>query len=301
MAGSIASIRGGARGSTAARRHQEPASVRCLLIGIALIFMSLILILPLCLVFTYAFGQGVRAWLAAAVEPDARSAIRLTLVTAAIVVPLNTLFGLCAAWAIARFRFPGRNVLVTIIDLPFAVSPIIAGLVFILLFGARGYLGPLLDQHDIRIIFATPGIVLATLFVTFPFVARELIPLMQAQGAEEEQAALTLGASGWQMYLLVTLPNIRWGVLYGVILCSARAMGEFGAVSVVSGHIRGHTNTVPLHIEVLYNDYQLTAAFAMASLLTLLAVVTLVVRSIADWRVERSMALGSQAGTGGYQ
>ena len=277
--------------STSGRRggggggQTEPAWVRWTLTIIALAFLGLLLFLPLILVFSYAFGEGVRAYIAALTEPDARAAIRLTLITAAIAVPLNTAFGVCAAWAIAKFEFRGKNLLITLIDLPFAVSPIIAGLIFVLLFGARGWFGPWLAEHEIRIIFATPGIVLATMFVTFPFVARELIPLMQSQGTEEEQSALTLGASGWQMFWRVTLPNIKWGLLYGVILCNARAMGEFGAVSVVSGHIRGLTNTMPLHIEVLYNDYQFAASFAVASLLALLALATLVIKSIIEWRV----------------
>jgi sulfate transport system permease protein len=268
----------------------EPAWVRWTLTIVALLFLGLLLFLPLILVFSYAFGEGVRAYIAALTEPDARAAIRLTLITAAIAVPLNTIFGVCAAWAIAKFEFRGKNLLITLIDLPFAVSPIIAGLIFVLLFGARGWLGPWLMEHEIRIIFATPGIVLATMFVTFPFVARELIPLMQSQGTEEEQSALTLGASGWQMFWRVTLPNIKWGLLYGVILCNARAMGEFGAVSVVSGHIRGLTNTMPLHIEVLYNDYQFAASFAVASLLALLALATLVIKSIIEWRVASDQA-----------
>lgn len=282
--------------STSGRRggggggQTEPAWVRWTLTIVALAFLGLLLFLPLILVFSYAFGEGVRAYIAALTEPDARAAIRLTLITAAIAVPLNTAFGVCAAWAIAKFEFRGKNLLITLIDLPFAVSPIIAGLIFVLLFGARGWFGPWLAEHEIRIIFATPGIVLATMFVTFPFVARELIPLMQSQGTEEEQSALTLGASGWQMFWRVTLPNIKWGLLYGVILCNARAMGEFGAVSVVSGHIRGLTNTMPLHIEVLYNDYQFAASFAVASLLALLALATLVIKSIIEWRVAADQA-----------
>ncbi len=263
----------------------ESPLVRRLLIGVTLVFLGLFLFMPLVLVFTYAFSRGLTAFFSAFTEPDALSAIRLTLVTAAIVVPLNTIFGIAAAWSIAKFEFRGKNLLTTLMDLPFAVSPVIAGLIFILMFGAQGWFGPWLQQHGIRIMFSTPGIVIATLFVTFPFVARELIPLMQAQGNEEELAALTLGASGWQIFRRVTLPNIRWGLIYGIILCNARAMGEFGAVSVVSGHIRGLTNTLPLHIEVLYNDYQFSSAFAMASLLTLLAVLTLVVKSVVEWKV----------------
>mgnify|MGYP002619957806 CR=1 FL=1 len=277
--------------------NTEPAWVRWTLITISLLFLTLVLFMPLLLVFVYAFGQGLGTFFAAFTEPDARSAIRLTLITAAIAVPLNTLFGVAAAWAIAKFNFKGKNVLITLIDLPFAISPVIAGLIFVILFGARGWLGPWLIENDIRIIFATPGIVLATLFVTFPFVARELIPLMQAQGTEEEQSALTLGANGWQTFWRVTLPNIKWGLLYGVILCNARAMGEFGAVSVVSGHIRGQTNTMPLHIEILYNDYQTTASFAVASLLALLAVVTLVVKSLVEWKITRDhIVAGRESG-----
>ena len=267
----------------------DPAWARRLLIGMALLFVGLVLVLPLALVFTYAFQQGLRVYLAAFTEPDARSAIRLTLLTAAIAVPLNVAFGLAAAWAITKFRFRGKNVLITLIDLPFAVSPVIAGLIFVVLFGARGLLGPWLQANNIRIIFATPGIILATIFVTFPFVARELIPLMQAQGSDEEQTAMTLGASGWQTFWRVTLPNIKWGLLYGIILCNARAMGEFGAVSVVSGHIRGRTNTMPLHIEILYNDYQFTASFAVASLLAFLALVTLALKSLIEWKTRRSL------------
>lgn len=262
----------------------ESPLVRRLLIAVTMVFLGLFLFTPLVLVFTYAFSRGIDGFVAAFTDPDALSAIRLTLLTAAIVVPLNTVFGTAAAWAIAKFEFRGKNLLTTLMDLPFAVSPVIAGLIFVLMFGAQGWFGPWLQQHGIRIIFSTPGIVIATLFVTFPFVARELIPLMQAQGNEEELAALTLGAGGWQIFRRVTLPNIRWGLIYGVILCNARAMGEFGAVSVVSGHIRGLTNTLPLHIEVLYNDYRFSSAFAMASLLTLLAVLTLVVKSVVEWK-----------------
>ena len=265
--------------------------MRWTLISLALGFLAFFLFLPLILVFTYAFGQGVKTYFAALTEPDALSAIRLTLITAAIAVPLNTVFGVAASWAIAKFEFKGKNILITLIDLPFAISPIIAGLIFVLLFGARGWFGPWLVENDIRIIFATPGIVLATMFVTFPFVARELIPLMQAQGNEEELSALTLGSNGWQMFWRVTLPNIKWGLLYGVILCNARAMGEFGAVSVVSGHIRGLTNTMPLHIEVLYNDYRFTASFAVASLLAFLAFITLIVKSLVEWNVSREHML----------
>jgi sulfate/thiosulfate transport system permease protein len=251
---------------------------------VALLFLGLFLVVPLLAVFTQAFSRGFEVYLAAITEPDAWHAIKLTLIAAGIAVPMNTLFGLAAAWAIAKFRFRGKQVLITLIDLPFAVSPVIAGLVYVLLFGAKGWLGPWLSEHDIRIIFAVPGIVLATIFVTFPFVARELIPLMQEQGTSHEEAALTLGASGWQTFWRVTLPSIKWGLLYGIILCNARAMGEFGAVSVVSGHIRGQTNTMPLHIEILYNEYQFAAAFAVASLLAGLALITLLAKSLLEWR-----------------
>jgi sulfate/thiosulfate transport system permease protein len=264
---------------------EEPAAVRRLLIGLALLFLSLFLIVPLLVVFTEAFRLGIGTFLVAITDPDALSAIRLTLLTAAIAVPLNTIFGVCAAWAIGKFEFRGKQVLTTLIDLPFAVSPIIAGMIFVLMFGLQGWMGPFLREHDLQVIFAVPGIVLATMFVTFPFVARELIPLMEAQGSEEEQAARVLGASGWQTFWRVTLPNVKWGLLYGVILCNARAMGEFGAVSVVSGHIRGLTNTMPLHVEILYNEYQFAAAFAVASLLALLAIVTLIAKSLVEWRV----------------
>ena len=267
----------------------EAPWVRYTLIGIALAFMLLFLVLPLAAVFVEALKAGWTAYWAALKEPDALSAIRLTLLTAAIAVPLNLVFGVAAAWCIAKFEFKGKAFLTTLIDLPFSVSPVVAGLVYVLVFGAQGWLGPWLAEHDIKIIFAVPGIVLATVFVTFPFIARELIPLMQAQGSDEEQAAQVLGASGWQTFWHVTLPNIKWGLIYGVILCNARAMGEFGAVSVVSGHIRGQTNTMPLHVEVLYNEYQGQAAFAVASLLALLAIVTLIVKTVVEWRHEREM------------
>jgi sulfate/thiosulfate transport system permease protein len=260
----------------------EPALVRRLLIAIAIGFLSLFLILPVIAVFAKALENGFAVYFAALREPDALSAIKLTLMTAAISVPLNLFFGVTAAWAITKFRFPGKNLLITLIDLPFSVSPVISGLIFVLVFGLHGWLGPWLVSHDIRIIFALPGIVLATIFVTFPFVARELIPLMQSQGKEEEEAALVLGASGLQTFFRVTLPNIGWGLVYGVVLCNARAMGEFGAVSVVSGHIRGATNTIPLYVEILYNEYNFSAAFAVASLLTLLAFVTLALKTIAE-------------------
>jgi len=261
--------------------------VKWTLISIALGFVFLFLLLPLAAVFTEALRKGFAAYLEALQEPDAWTAIRLTLLTAAIAVPLNLVFGVAAAWAIAKFEFRGKAFLTTLVDLPFSVSPVVAGLVYVLLFGAHGWIGPWLQAHDIKIVFAVPGIVLATVFVTFPFIARELIPLMQAQGTEEEQAAMVLGASGWQTFWHVTLPNIKWGLVYGVILCNARAMGEFGAVSVVSGHIRGQTNTMPLHVEILYNEYQSVAAFAVASLLALLAVATLLIKSFVEWRFER--------------
>ncbi|HEX2544617.1 MAG TPA: sulfate ABC transporter permease subunit CysW [Ramlibacter sp.] len=272
----------------------EPAWVRYTLIGTALVFLLLFLVLPLAAVFTEALRKGFAAYWEALKEPDAWSAIRLTLITAAIAVPLNLVFGVAAAWAIAKYEFRGKAFLTTLVDLPFSVSPVVAGLIYVLVFGAQGWLGPWLETHGIKIIFAIPGIVLATIFVTFPFIARELIPLMQAQGTEEEQAAIVLGATGWQTFWRVTLPNIKWGLIYGVILCNARAMGEFGAVSVVSGHIRGQTNTMPLHVEILYNEYQSVAAFAVASLLALLAVVTLVIKSAAEWKQEREMKAAAE-------
>lgn len=262
--------------------------VRVLLIALALAFVTLFLFIPLVAVFTEALRKGWDVYLASIQEPDAVSAIKLTLIAAAIAVPLNLVFGVAAAWAIAKFEFRGKNVLLTLIDLPFSVSPVISGLIYVLLFGVQGWFGEWLREHDIKILFAVPGIVLATIFVTFPFVARELIPLMQAQGSEEEEAALVLGASGWKTFWHVTLPNIKWGLLYGVILCNARAMGEFGAVSVVSGHIRGETNTMPLQVEILYNEYNFVAAFAVASLLTLLALVTLVLKTIVEWKADES-------------
>ena len=268
------------------RVTEEGPWVRGLLLAIALGFMALFLWLPVSLVFTEALRKGVGIYLAAITELDALAAIRLTLLASAIAVPLNLIFGLTAAWAIARFDFPGKGMLVTLIDLPFAISPVIAGLIYVLMFGAQGWFGPWLAEHDIKIIFAVPGIVLATIFVTFPFIARELIPLMQAQGKDEEEAAILLGASGWQMFWRVSLPNIRWGLLYGVILCTARGLGEFGAVSVVSGHIRGLTNTLPLHVEILYNEYNGVAAFACASLLTLLALVMLAAKTLVQWRID---------------
>jgi sulfate transport system permease protein len=263
----------------------EPLWVRITLITLALSFSALFLLLPLIAVFTEAFRKGWEAYLMAIIEPDALSAIRLTLLTAAIAVPLNLVFGVAASWTIAKFEFRGKSLLLTLIDLPFSVSPVISGLIYVLLFGAHGWFGAWLMEHDVQILFAVPGIILATVFVTFPFVARELIPLMQAQGNEEEEAALVLGASGWRTFWHVTLPNIKWGLLYGVILCNARAMGEFGAVSVVSGHIRGETNTMPLQVEILYNEYNFAAAFAVASLLALLALVTLALKSLIEWRM----------------
>jgi sulfate transport system permease protein len=263
----------------------EPLWVRITLITLALSFSALFLLLPLIAVFTEAFRKGWEAYLMAIIEPDALSAIRLTLLTAAIAVPLNLVFGIAASWTIAKFEFRGKSLLLTLIDLPFSVSPVISGLIYVLLFGAHGWFGAWLMEHDVQILFAVPGIILATVFVTFPFVARELIPLMQAQGNEEEEAALVLGASGWRTFWHVTLPNIKWGLLYGVILCNARAMGEFGAVSVVSGHIRGETNTMPLLVEILYNEYNFAAAFAVASLLALLALVTLALKSLIEWRM----------------
>ncbi|RKP54772.1 sulfate ABC transporter permease subunit CysW [Pararobbsia silviterrae] len=265
----------------------EPRWVRYTLITVALLFLAGFLVVPLVSVFVQAFSKGVAFYLSALADPDAVSAIELTLLTAAIAVPLNVVFGLAASWAIAKFEFRGKSLLITLIDLPFSVSPVIAGLVYVLLFGAQGWLGPWLDSHNVQIIFAVPGIVLATVFVTFPFVARELIPLMQAQGADEEEAARVLGASGWQIFRRVTLPNVKWGLLYGVILCNARAMGEFGAVSVVSGHIRGSTNTMPLHVEILYNEYNFAAAFAVASLLALLALVTLGLKLLAERKLDQ--------------
>jgi sulfate/thiosulfate transport system permease protein len=264
---------------------QESAWVRRTLISLALIFLALFLFVPLISVFYEALKKGVDVYFAAITEPDARAAIRLTLIAAAIAVPLNLIFGVAAAWAIAKFEFRGKNILTTLIDLPFSVSPVIAGLIYVLVFGLQGWLGPWLAEHDIKIIFAVPGIVLATVFVTVPFIARELIPLMQAQGTEEEEAAVILGASGWQTFWRITLPNIKWGLLYGVILCNARAMGEFGAVSVVSGHIRGQTNTLPLHVEILYNEYNYAAAFAVASLLALLALITLAIKTFVESKV----------------
>jgi sulfate transport system permease protein len=262
----------------------EPLPLRILLTLAALAFLALFLFIPLAAVFVQALEKGWGVYATALADADAAAAIRLTLLIALLTVPLNTVFGVAAAWAIARFEFPGKSILTALVDLPFSVSPVISGLVFVLLFGLQGWFGPWLVAHGYKVIFAVPGIVLATLFVTFPFVARELIPLMESQGREEEEAALTLGASGWKTFLLVTLPNVKWGLLYGVLLCTARAMGEFGAVSVVSGHVRGETNTIPLHVEILYNEYNCTAAFAVASLLALMALVTLVAKQLVEWK-----------------
>ena len=291
MAGTVAAR---LHGSSNAERFEsstatrEPALARWILIGISLTFFGIFLLLPLAAVFTEALRKGWEAYFAALTEPDTVSAIKLTLIAAAIAVPLNLVFGIAASWAIAKFRFRGKQVLITLIDLPFSVSPVIAGLIYVLIFGLQGWTGGWLREHDIKILFAVPGIVLATIFVTFPFVARELIPLMEAQGKDEEEAAIVLGASGFRTFWHVTLPNIKWGLIYGVILCNARAMGEFGAVSVVSGHIRGLTNTLPLHVEILYNEYQFAAAFAVASLLALLALLTLVVKTFVEWQAART-------------
>lgn len=283
-----------ARAHAAAARDNlrtEPRAVRIVIIGLAVLFLSVFVVLPLVVVFAQAFSRGILAYFAALAEPEALAAIKLTLIVAAISVGLNLAFGLVAAWAISKFEFPGKTFLITLIDLPFSVSPVISGLVFVLLFGAQGYFGSWLREHDIQILFAVPGIVLATTFVTFPFVARALIPLMQEQGTQEEEAAISLGASGLQTFFRVTLPNIKWGVLYGVLLCNARAMGEFGAVSVVSGHIRGETNTMPLLVEILYNEYQFVAAFAIASLLAMLALITLIAKTV----LERHLDEGEEA------
>lgn len=287
MAGAVSRLN--RNGLPAKRDTTEPAWLRWTLTLIALLFLGFVLFLPMASVFYEAFRKGAALYFKALAEPDALAAIRLTLTAAAIAVPCNLIFGVAASWAIAKFEFRGKQLLTTLIDLPFAVSPVVSGLIYVLLFGAQGWFGPWLLDHNIKILFAVPGIVLATIFVTFPFVARELIPLMQAQGTEAEEAAMILGASGWQTFRRVTLPNIKWGLLYGVILCNARAMGEFGAVSVVSGHVRGMTNTVPLHVEILYNEYNFAAAFAVASLLTLLALATLAAKSLVEWK------LGSQS------
>jgi sulfate transport system permease protein len=274
-----------ARGHSTRTATTEHWTIRVLLILLAFVFLGFFLIVPLAAVFTEAFRSGAGVFVDAIKDPDALAAIKLTLITAAIAVPLNLVFGIAAAWAVAKHDFPGKSLLVTLIDLPFAVSPVISGLIYVLLFGANGWLGPWLESRDVQIIFAVPGIVLASIFVTFPFIARELMPTMQAQGRDEELAALSLGASGWQTLWRVTLPNSIWGLLYGVILCNARSMGEFGAVSVVSGHIRGETNTMPLHVEILYNEYNFAAAFAVASLLAFLALVTLLLKSLVEWRM----------------
>ncbi|MBI2516632.1 MAG: sulfate ABC transporter permease subunit CysW [Opitutae bacterium] len=287
MAGPATSL--AARPAAAAPRGQsDPVWLKWTLLTVALAFLALFLVVPLAAVFTEALRRGFGAYFTAFADADALAAIKLTFLAAGIAVPCNLVFGVAASWAIAKFNFRGKSVLITLIDLPFAVSPVISGLIYVLMFGAQGWLGPWLHEHDIEIIFAVPGIVLATVFVTFPFVARELIPLMQAQGNDEELAAVTLGANGWQTFWHVTLPNIRWGLFYGVILCNARAMGEFGAVSVVSGHIRGETNTIPLQVEILYNEYNFVAAFAVASLLALLALVTLALKSLVEWRAHRA-------------
>ncbi len=274
------------RSSAKSYALEESAIVKWSLITISLLFLALFLILPLVSIFITAFEKGWETYIASITHPDALSAIKLTLIVAVIVVPLNAIFGVAAAWVITKFSFRGKNFLLTLIDLPFAVSPVIAGLIFILLFGAQGLFGEWLFQNDIKIVFALPGIVIATLFITFPFVARELIPLMQMQGVTEEEASLSLGASGLKTFFLVTLPNIKWGLLYGIILCNARAIGEFGAVSVVSGHIRGMTNTMPLHIEILYNEYQFTAAFAVASLMSVIAIITIIIKNIIEWKAK---------------
>jgi len=289
LASMSASERAAAEPAYTPKAITEPVWLKVTLIAIAIAFSLLFLLIPLAVVFTEAFKKGWQTYLLAISDPDALSAIRLTLITAAIAVPANLIFGVAASWAIAKFEFRGKSLLLTLIDLPFSVSPVISGLIYVLLFGAHGWFGAWLMEHDIQILFAVPGIVMATVFVTFPFVARELIPLMQTQGNEEEEAALVLGASGWRTFWYVTLPNIKWGLLYGVILCNARAMGEFGAVSVVSGHIRGETNTMPLQVEILYNEYNFAAAFAVASLLAFLALVTLALKSFIEWRINRDL------------
>lgn len=288
MAGIVTNPRSSAEAKTQKHLTEAPV-VRWILIGIALLFVALIVVLPLVTVISQSLRKGWDVYVEALSDPDALSALKLTLVTALIAVPLNAVFGVAAAWAITKFKFRGKNLLVTLIDLPFAVSPVVSGLIYVLLFGAQGLLGPFLKEHDINIIFATPGIVLATMFVTFPFVARELIPVMEAQGTQDEEAAVSLGARGWRIFFKVTLPNIKWALLYGIILCNARAMGEFGAVSVVSGHIRGETNTLPLHIEILYNEYQFSASFAVASLLMMLAIATLIIKSIIEGRMSKDL------------
>ena len=295
MAGVAAHWTSSARRFDISPATREPAWLKGLLITVALLFFALFLLLPLAAVFSEALRKGWSVYFAALIEPDARSAMVLTLTVAAIAVPLNLVFGVMAAWAIAKFDFRGKQLLTTLIDLPFSVSPVIAGLIYVLVFGAQGWFGSWLIERNLQIIFAVPGLVLATVFVTFPFVARELIPLMEAQGREEEEAAVVLGAAGWTTFWRVTLPNIKWGLIYGVVLCNARAMGEFGAVSVVSGHIRGRTNTLPLHVEILYNEYQFASAFAVASLLALLALLTLFIKSLVEWQGRRSMRHSQQA------
>jgi sulfate transport system permease protein len=290
MAGTAKSRLARRRTSATIAATGDPVWVKWSICIVSLGFLGLFLVVPLAAVFTEALRKGLGAYLESFQNRDAVAAIKLTLLVAGIAVPLNIVFGLVASWAIAKFEFRGKSVLITLIDLPFAVSPVISGLIYVLMFGLQGWLGPWLAAHDIQIIFAVPGIVLATIFVTFPFVARELIPLMQEQGTEEEEAALVLGAGGWQTFWRVTLPNVKWGLLYGVILCNARAMGEFGAVSVVSGHLRGQTNTMPLHVEILYNEYNFVAAFAVASLLALLALVTLVLKALVEWHTQRESA-----------
>ena len=297
MAGGIGHLARRASGGHSARVHGEPALVRWLLIGVASAFLLVVLVLPLAVVFMSAFQKGPSASLEALRDEDTLASIRLTLITIALAVPLNVVFGVVASWGITKFDFVGKNLLITFIDLPFSVSPVISGMVFVLLFGAQGLLGPWLAERGIRIIFAVPGIVIATIFVTFPFVARELIPLMQSQGRDDEEAAISLGARGLRTFWTVTLPNVKWGLLYGVILCNARAMGEFGAVSVVSGHIRGETNTVPLHVEILYNEYQPVAAFTVAGVLVALAVLTILAKNLVEWKAARDLArLQCQAG-----
>lgn len=295
MGGGVGSRLAGGR-QTSRAPADNPRLMHIGLTLAALAFLGLMLVLPLAVVLTSALAQGFKTFWAAVSQTDARAAIYLTGITALVVVPVNLVFGLAAAWAIAKFDFRGKQFLISLIDLPFSVSPVISGMIFVLLFGAQGLLGPFLQSHGIKVIFALPGIILATVFVTFPFVARELIPLMQAQGREEEEAAISLGASGWQTFRRVTIPNITWGLLYGVILCNARALGEFGAVSVVSGHIRGVTNTMPLHVEILYNEYNIAGAFAVASLLAVMALITLAAKSIVEWRGRRAMAATGAAG-----
>jgi sulfate transport system permease protein len=273
-------------------KRKESKGVKITLISITILYLSFLLFVPLIAIFIKAFEKGADVYLAAITESDALSAIRLTLLVTVIVVPLNTIFGIAAAWAVTKFRFRGKQVLLSLLELPFAVSPVIAGLVFVLLFSPRGVLGPWLVEHGIKIIFSVPGIIIATIFVTLPFVARELIPVMQAQGTSEEEAAVSLGANGWKMFWRVTLPNIKWGLLYGMILCNARAIGEFGAVSVVSGRIRGMTNTMPLHVEILYNEYQFSASFAVASLMSIMAIITLIIKSIIEWKTEKREGRG---------